>query len=50
MEQLMTIFTETNKNIVSLVENEINRRVDIVTKIPIISETELLVLLLKTKE
>ena len=41
MEQLMTIFTETNKNIVSLVENEINRRVDIVTKIPIISETEL---------
>ena len=41
MEQLMTIFTETNKNIVSLVENEINRRVDIVTKIPIILETEL---------
>jgi hypothetical protein len=41
MEQLMTIFTETNKNIVSLVENEVNRRVDMVTKIPFISETEL---------
>ena len=41
MEQLMTIFTETNKNIVSLVENEINRRLDLVTKIPIILETEL---------
>ena len=50
MEQLMTIFTETNKNIVTLVETEIHRRVDMVTKIPIILETELFCVTPKNKK